>query len=114
MASSTKTLAIGIVGLGHLHPRTYMTLFKSIPQVRVVGVADEDAPFREAFCRDFAVPGYASVDELLSAQKLDIAAIFLPHADCPRAAAKCAAQGVHLMIEKPMAASAAGAMLRRG
>jgi predicted dehydrogenase len=38
-----------------------------------------------------------------------MAAIFLPHADCPEAAVRCARAGIHLMVEKPVAASAAGA-----
>ena len=103
-------LKVGIIGLGHLHPRSYMPLFESVPSTQVVAVAESDASLREPFCREFDVRGYATVDELLAGEgKLDIAAVFLPHADCPDAAAKCAARGVHLMVEKPMAASSDGA-----
>ncbi|MEX0776730.1 MAG: Gfo/Idh/MocA family oxidoreductase [Phycisphaeraceae bacterium] len=107
--SNQKTLKIGVIGLGHLHPRSYMTLFESVAGAKVVAAADASAALRDAFCNDFGVTGYATTAQLLAAQDLDIAAIFLPHADCPEAAAQCAAKGVHLMVEKPMAASAAGA-----
>ena len=95
---NTKKLKLAIVGLGHLHPRHYMPHFQAVPNIEVVAVAEADACLREQFCRDFGVHGYLSVDELLAGETLDIAAIFLPHA-----------KGIHLMVEKPMAASAVGA-----
>lgn len=101
-------MKIGIIGLGHLHPRSYMPHFEALG-AEVVAVAEKDAGLREAFCKDFKLQGYSNVDDLLKAVKIDVAAIFLPHVDCPAAAAKCAARGIHLMVEKPMAASAAGA-----
>jgi predicted dehydrogenase len=52
--------------------------------------------------------GYADWRELLERERPDLAVIFLPHADCPDAAVACAARGVHVLVEKPMAASAEG------
>jgi len=101
-------MKIGIIGLGHLHPRSYMPHFEALG-AEVIAVAEKDAGLRDAFCKDFKLQGFSNVDELLNAVKIDVAAIFLPHVDCPAAAAKCAARGIHLMVEKPMAASAAGA-----
>src|SRR5690348_14574080 len=101
MARSQNKLNVGIVGLGHLHPRSYMALFKAIPQAQVVAVTEADAELREPFCSEFGLKGYANLDEMLAEQSLDVAAIFLPHVDCPDAAAKCAARGLHLMVEKP-------------
>ena len=46
--------------------------------------------------------------QLLEREHLDLAVIFLPHADCPDAAVACAQRGVHVLVEKPMAASAEG------
>ncbi len=105
----TRALNVGIVGLGHLHPRLYMPLFESVDGIRVAAVAEAADGLRDAFCADFGIPGYADLDEMLDAEKLDIAAIFLPHADCPDAAVECAEKGIHLMVEKPMAASVDGA-----
>jgi predicted dehydrogenase len=102
-------LNVGIVGLGHLHPRSYMPLFKAAPDTQVVAVTEVDAKLREPFASEFGVKGHSDLDKMLAEHKLDVAAIFLPHADCPAAAAKCAAKGVHLMVEKPVASSAQGA-----
>jgi predicted dehydrogenase len=109
MATAGGPLKVGVIGLGHLHPRSYMTLFKAIPETQVVAVTEVDAKLREPFVGEFGVKGYGDLDKMLAEEKLDVAAIFLPHVDCPPAAAKCAAKGIHLMVEKPMAASAQGA-----
>ena len=90
MKKTNTPLNVAIVGLGHLHPRSYMTLFKQVPACRVTAVMEPNATLRDAFCADFGLKGYASLPALLRAEKPDIAAIFLPHADCPAAAAACA------------------------
>lgn len=109
MTQGKDILKVGVIGLGHLHPRSYMKLFETMQDAKVVAVAEPAADLREPFARDFSLAGYATVGEMLAAQTLDIAAIFLPHADCPNVAIQCAARGVHLMVEKPMAANSAGA-----
>jgi predicted dehydrogenase len=106
---SEGRLRVAIVGLGHLHPRFYMPIFAAVGRTKVVAAVEADKALRDAFCADFGVNGYPSVEAMLGAEKPDIAAIFLPHADCPAAAEACARAGVHLMVEKPMAASAEGA-----
>ncbi|HOZ45265.1 MAG TPA: Gfo/Idh/MocA family oxidoreductase [Candidatus Hydrogenedentes bacterium] len=110
MAKGKRAMNVGIVGLGHLHPRAYMTLFNAVAATEVVAVTDENDALRESFCKDFGVRGYASLDAMLKQEPLDIAAIFLPHCDCPAAAVKCAKRGIHLMVEKPVAADAKGAL----
>lgn len=106
----SNKLKVAVIGLGHLHPRSYMAHFRTVPGIEVVAVAEKDDELREPFCRDFGVHGYRSLDELLAAETPDIAAIFLPHSDCPEASEKCAEKGIHLMVEKPMASTTAGAL----
>ncbi|MBM3746618.1 MAG: Gfo/Idh/MocA family oxidoreductase [Acidobacteria bacterium] len=101
-----STLSVGIIGLCHLHPRSYMPIFKAAG-FEVVSVAEADEGVLDAFAKDFHVRAYHDWHAMLEAERLSLAAIFLPHAACPGAALACAARGVHLMIEKPMAASAA-------
>jgi len=102
-------ITVGFLGLSHLHPRGYMTLFRALPEAAVVAAADGDREVRENFVRDFGVRGYADWRELLEKERLDLAVIFLSHADCPEAAVASAERGMHVLVEKPMAASAAGA-----
>jgi predicted dehydrogenase len=85
-----------------------MTLFRAIPEAAVIAAADPNPAVLEGFVKDFPMRGYADWRELLEQERLDVAVIFLPHADCPDAAVACAARGAHIVVEKPMAASAAG------
>ncbi len=109
MAANERALTVAVVGLGHLHPRPYMPLFLAIPGVRPVAVVERDGELRSAFCADFGLQGYESLESMLKAHSPDLAAIFLPHDECPAAAEACARAGAHLMVEKPMASTAEGA-----
>lgn len=101
-------LAVGVLGLRHLHPRSYMRSFETVTDFQVVAAAESDHNVRDAFGRDFPVRCYADWHEMLERERLDVAAIFLPHAACPEAARACAQRGIHVMVEKPMAANADG------
>ena len=101
-------LTVGILGLGHLHPRSYMPHFKATEGMDVVAVADADPGLVESFTDEFNVRGYHNWGEMLGKEKLDLAVLFLPHVDCPDAAVACAEMGIHLIVEKPMATSAEG------
>jgi predicted dehydrogenase len=103
-----NTLAVGIFGLCHLHPRSYMPHLQAIEDYRVVAVAEANEGVRAGFIADFPMRGYADWREMLEQERLDVALLFLPHVDCPDAAVACAERGIHLIVEKPMAASAAG------
>lgn len=99
----TGTLNVAIIGLGHLHPRGYMTLFQNCPKTDVVAAFDRDEVLLDSFCKDYRLRGYADLDALLDAEKIDVAAMFLPHCDCADAAVSCADRGIHLLMEKPIA-----------
>ncbi|MGB5873138.1 MAG: Gfo/Idh/MocA family oxidoreductase [Bacteroidota bacterium] len=99
----TKTLKVAIIGLGHLHPRGYMTLFADCPKTEVVAAFDKDEVLLNSFCKDFGIEGYTDLVELLDSEEIDIGAVFLPHCDCADAAIKCADRGIHLLVEKPIA-----------
>lgn len=103
-----SVLNVGIVGLQHMHPRFYMSLFNSVKETKVVSVAEGNTNLRKSFCKDFSVKGYRTLDEMLENEQLDMAALFLPHAEFPGDALKCARRKVHLMVDKPMAADAKG------
>lgn len=105
---TTPSFAVGFIGLSHLHPRSYVPLFADVPGAAVVAVADDNADVLASFTRDFPARGYADWRQLLERERLDLAVIFLPHADCPDAAVASAERGVHVVVEKPMAASAEG------
>jgi len=82
-----------------------MTLFEQCPQTKVVAAFDRTKALVDDFCKDFGVRGYTDLRELLSREKIDIAAMFLPHSDSADAAIACADRSIHLLMEKPIAIS---------
>lgn len=102
----TATLKVAIIGLGHLHPRGYMTLFENCPDTEVVAAFDFDEELVDGFCKDYGIRSYTDLRTLLGSERFNIAAIFLPHCDCADAAIQCAERGIHLLVEKPLAKTA--------
>ena len=93
---------IGLLGVAHLHAQSYVAALKTIPDVTIVGVADESPAHRQAFARDFAIPTFASPEALL-AERLDgvvICSANLHH----RPLTELAAQHTgYILCEKPIA-----------
>ena len=97
-----KSINLAIIGLRHLHPRSYMPHFEAIKEIEVIAVAEEDESLRKQFAQDFNLKGYSHWQELFSKENIDLAAIFLPHIACPDAALAAIEKSIHVLIEKPM------------
>lgn len=103
-----RTLSVGFIGLSHLHPKSYMPVIAAAGGLEVVAVAESNPAVLASFTESFPVRGYAEWREMLDQERLDLAVLFLPHCLCPEAGVTCAQRGIHLLVEKPMAASAEG------
>ena len=104
-----RPLRVGMIGLGHLHPRTYMPHFEATSSTKVVAASDPMETLREGFGNDFGVRTYPDWKKLLAGEELDLAYIFLPHDECPAAAVACARRKIHVVVEKPAANTSARA-----
>ena len=110
-----KTYKVGVAGLVHDHVWSEMAHWRSMPHVEIVAVGDVNAPLRGRAQGEFgAARAYPSWREMVEAEDLDIvqaASENNAHADIVEA---CAAKNVHVICEKPMAATLAQAdrMLR--
>ena len=98
-----RTLKVGIIGLGHLHPFTYMPHFKRCKLTDVVAAVDRNAALREDFTNQFNLPTYTDYTEMVEKEKPELVYIFLPHCECADAAVYCAERGIHVVVEKPVA-----------
>ena len=97
-----KSIKVAIIGLCHLHPRSYMAHFNMIPEMEVIAVAEENESLRTQFAEDFNLRAYSNWQDLFDQEQIDLAAIFLPHVDCPDAAKAAIKKSIHVLIEKPM------------
>jgi len=92
---------VGVVGVGHLgthHARAW----SRIEEVTLAGGYDPDPAARERMAGDLGMTLFESLDELLGRVDLvSIAAPTLAHADL---AVEALGRGVHVLVEKPIAA----------
>jgi len=96
-------LRVGVVGIGVMGSN-HARVLADLAGVRLAGVADPDRKQREFVCGALGCPGYPDIDGLLAAgvDALTIAAPTHLHRDL---AMKCIRQGVHVLVEKPIASS---------
>jgi predicted dehydrogenase len=115
-----KRYRLGIIGFAHMHIYYLAALFGEHPQVEWVACADTPHPpeLRVApFTRDWnrqqivelqKIPQvYDDYHEMLRREKLDIVLVTSENAQHPDVVEACAAAGVHVCVEKPMAMSLA-------
>lgn len=106
MMPEDRTWQVGLIGAGMVS-RHHLAAWAKVPQARVVAIADRDLDRAEQRARDFGIPAaYASAEELLTSQRLDALDIAAPvdqHGALCRLAAE---QGVAILCQKPLAASA--------
>ena len=104
-----KSLGLGIIGLHHQHPRWYHPLWNQLPQYEPRAVAEPDAEFLAQENTFFQLDAYTDYRELLARRDIDVVILWLPHSRMPQAVADAAAAGKHVIVEKPCAATLAGA-----
>ncbi|HUT01166.1 MAG TPA: Gfo/Idh/MocA family oxidoreductase [Phycisphaerae bacterium] len=120
----SKTYRVGVIGFAHMHINNVLGLFAKHPQVELVACADtvparpelRKGPYTrqwnlEHARKDLGMPrSYECYREMLDAEGFDIVICTSENAKHPEVVAACAAAGVHVCVEKPMAASLSDAL----
>lgn len=97
---------IGAGAFGRNHLRVYRELEAAGASVALVAVVDQDPVVRAAAEHTYAIPGFASIGELLvSGISLNAASVCVPTVHHGAAAAPLLAAGVDVLVEKPFAAT---------
>jgi predicted dehydrogenase len=117
-----RRLRVGVVGLSHYHVTGWVETIEGFPdELEIVALYDPDPergrtlapPHHDPSLRPFLGDRYRDVafetnlDDLIARHALDIALVTLPNSDAPSAIARLASAGVHLLVDKPAARSAA-------
>ncbi|OPZ11397.1 MAG: Glucose--fructose oxidoreductase precursor [candidate division BRC1 bacterium ADurb.BinA364] len=101
-----KIERIGIIGLVHDHIWNYLDPAKTLENCRIVCAADVHAALRERVAAELALGPealYADWRAMLEKESLDACLVFAETALHAEATEACAARGLHVMAEKPMA-----------
>lgn len=92
----TRVGVVGTGGWGKNHVRVLNELHC------LAAVCDMNKERAESFSKNFHVPAYASLEEMLKAEKLDGVTICTPASTHFSMASKALAAGIHTFVEKPM------------
>jgi UDP-N-acetyl-2-amino-2-deoxyglucuronate dehydrogenase len=101
-AAAPRTFRVGIVGCGAIS-RNHLEAFRTLDNVKIVGVCDIDLDRARATAETWDVPhAVNSVDELLDLG-VDIISVCTPHPTHESVVLQAAAAGIHVLCEKPIA-----------
>ena len=100
---TTKKVRVGVIGAGWI-AEAHIDMYRQMPDVEIVAVADLIPGKAEKLCQQFGVEGvhyYLSGHEMLEAEKLDAVSVCTyntQHAPC---AIDALEHGCHALLEKP-------------
>lgn len=101
----TKVAVVGVGALGQHHARIYA----EIPEADLVGVVDTDDERAERVAQNCNCPAFTDFSQIMGmAEAVSLAAPTEKHADLGK---KILEQGIHLLVEKPIAGDLRGADL---
>ena len=109
-----KTYKVGVAAMVHDHVWGELEHWKSLPNVELVAAGDVNAPLRERARAGGIARVYDSWQEMIEKEDLDIVQAASENSVGADIVEACAAKGIHVISEKPMAATLAQAdrMLR--
>lgn len=106
LGGSLNVIVVGAGAFGRNHLRVYRELEQAGTGVRLLGLADRDEAAREWSAAEFGVPGFASVEACVRAVgRPDAASVCVPTAVHAAVAEPLLRDGVHVLVEKPIAAT---------
>jgi UDP-N-acetylglucosamine 3-dehydrogenase len=102
-----KPLRVAVIGVGRMGTN-HARVLSEMPEVRLCAICDASEESARKIARRFlAERSCAGIDELLRSEKPEAAVIAVPTAEHLAVARTCLSQGVHILVEKPMASSEA-------
>jgi predicted dehydrogenase len=94
-------LRFGIVGAGVIGP-SHAAAIAALEQAELVAVADPVPEAAARMAERFGVPAYASLGQMLAAERLDVVDICTPSGLHQDAAVEAMRAGCHVIVEKPI------------
>lgn len=104
MTTQTRTLGLGVIGLG----RAFMLMLPTLrrdQRFKLVAASTPSEEARDKFVRDFAAVSYENVRDLCHDPKVDVVYIASPHQFHVEHVKLAAEAGKHVLVEKPLAIS---------
>ncbi len=100
-----KPYQVAVLGMIHDHLWTNLPALRDCENAELVAAWDENAPLRERIGSEFGCRTYERLEELFENETLDAAYVFSSNAKGAELAIGAMERGLHVLIEKPMAAT---------
>ena len=107
-APITGRIRIALVGCGRIS-KNHLEAIAKVPELALVSVADTTLARAQEVGSAYGVPGFGSLEEMLMQVPSDLVAVCTPSGLHPQQGIVVARSGRHVLTEKPMAISLAGA-----
>ena len=105
-----NTYRVGVASLVHDHVWNELKHWAALPNVQIVAAGDVNADLRDRIREQYSVPSvYSSWQEMVEREDLDIVQATSENSTAADIVEACAAKGIHVISEKPMAATLAQA-----
>jgi predicted dehydrogenase len=101
-------LRVGVVGLVHGHVKGFLRPALARADIQIVGYAEPDASVAARYVSTYKLDSatvYNRVEDLLDKAKPEAVVVFTNTFDHRKVVELCAARGIHVMMEKPLAVS---------
>jgi predicted dehydrogenase len=105
----TEPLRIGVLGLVHDHVWDVLPTLRGRDDAVLVAAADPHAELRKRLTDEYGCPAHADYDAVLNADGLDAVYVYTDNRTGAELVERAAGRGLHVMIEKPLAATRDGA-----
>jgi predicted dehydrogenase len=106
--TKSGAVRVGLVGCGRI-ARVHLGYLRGLPQVELVGVCDASATALRAFVEGSDLRAFPSLEQLLEQGKPDVVHVLTPPGSHARLATQSLQAGVNVLVEKPLAMTAAEA-----
>ncbi len=101
-----KPVRVGLIGCGKVG-KIHADALRGIDEAELTAVCDVNAERVRAFADRYGTRGYTDLDAMLCEGKVEAVVIGTPHPLHAAPAVRAAEAGVHVLVEKPMAATLA-------
>lgn len=98
-----RKLKVGVVGCGRISKNHFGSIKEYPEDLELVAVCDIDDGALSDTAKEYRVPGYADLKDMLERENLDLVVLCTPSGLHPAQAILAASYSVHVISEKPMA-----------
>ena len=103
MLYNNERLNVIVVGLGRQASQVHLPAVTNSLNFELIAVCDLESEKTEAIGKQYSVPGYTDLNDLINGEDFQVAIVSVPHCDYLSVIEKLSTAGKHIIKEKPFA-----------